>query len=180
MNKPILSLSLAAALALAGAGCSSANYNDTPAYGTYGTYREPSNTAKGAAAGAAAGAALGAIVGHQSNETGNGAVVGAAVGGITGAAIGHRADSREAARTEAAYTAQTVPLSPTSQPYETMPPQPSRDAVWIRGHYEYTGRKYEWVAGRWEVPPRGMRTWSEPTWQPNAGGGYVYTRGHWN
>jgi hypothetical protein len=170
MKTPTLSLSLAAALALMGAGCSSTDYSN------------PNNTQKGAAIGAASGAALGGIVGHQSNETGAGAAVGAVVGGIAGAAIGHRADERDATAARAgdvAYTVQTVPAAPTSQPYENMTPQPSRDAIWVRGHYEYTGAGYQWVAGRWEIPPSGMRVWVEPTWQPAANGGYVYTRGHW-
>lgn len=171
MKTPTLSISLAAVLALAAAGCSSADYTN------------PNNTTKGAAVGAATGAALGGIVGHQSGETGSGAAVGAVVGGIAGAAIGHRNDQRDAAAAarvgDTAYTVQTVPPAPTSQPYETMPPQPASNSVWVRGHYEYTGTGYQWVAGRWEIPPTGMHTWVEPTWQPAQGGGYVYTRGHW-
>lgn len=169
MKTPTLSLGLAATLALL-AGCSSADY------------RAHDNAAKGAAVGAATGAALGGIVGKQSGETGEGAAVGAVVGGLAGAAIGHRTDQREATAGRAGdvgYTVQSIPPTPTSQPYETMPPQPSRDAVWIRGHYEYAGSSYQWVPGRWEVPPPGMRTWVEPSWQPSANGGYIYRRGHW-
>lgn len=168
MKKPTLPLSLAAGLALIGAGCSTADY------------QSQTRTAKGAEIGAATGAVLGGIVGHQSNETGAGAAVGAVAGAAAGAAIGHQAEKRDAARAgDVGYTVQTVPPAPTSQPYETMPPQPSRDSVWIRGHYEYTGNAYQWVPGRWELPPSGMRTWVEPTWQPAANGGYIYTRGHW-
>jgi hypothetical protein len=172
MKKPTLSLSLAATLALLGAGCAS----------TADTYQSQSKTAKGAEIGAATGAVLGGIVGHQSNETGAGAAVGAAAGGIAGAAIGHHSEQRDAAAAsvgDTAYTVQNVPPAPTSQPYETMPPQPAANTVWIRGHYEYTGNAYQWVPGRWETPPAGMHTWIEPTWQPAANGGYIYTRGHW-
>jgi hypothetical protein len=159
-------------LALLGAGCSSSDF------------KSQSQTAQGAEIGAASGAALGGVVGHQSGEATKGAAVGAAVGGLAGAVIGHererRADAAAGRVGDTAYSVQSIPPTPTSQPYEQMPPQPSRDAVWIRGHYEYTGSGYQWTAGRWEVPPPGMHTWIEPTWQPNPNGsGYVYTRGHW-
>jgi hypothetical protein len=170
MKTPSLYLGLAAAFALIGAGCSSTDY------------QSQSRTAKGAEIGAATGAVLGGVVGHQSNETNAGAAVGAVAGGLAGAAIGHHAEQRDAAAArvgDTAYTVQAIPPTPTSQPYETMPPQPAANTVWVRGHYEYTGAGYQWIPGRWETPPAGMQTWVEPTWQPAANGGYIYTRGHW-
>ena len=172
MKLPTLSLSLAAALALIGAGCSS----------TSDAYQSQSKTAKGAEIGAVSGAVLGGIIGNNGphGNTEKGAAIGAVGGALAGAAIGNAADRRDEVRTgDSAYTVQSVPPAPTSQPYEQMPPQPSRDAVWVRGHYEYTGNGYQWVAGRWDIPPSGMHTWIEPTWQPAANGGYIYTRGHW-
>ncbi|MBI4624009.1 MAG: YXWGXW repeat-containing protein [Verrucomicrobia bacterium] len=68
---------------------------------------------------------------------------------------------------------------PVSEPQENPPARPAANAVWIRGHYEYTGRGYQWQPGRWEISPPGTRGWVQPAWQPAANGGYVYVRGHW-
>ena len=179
MKAQIISFSLAASIAALGGGCASS------ASDPYATDRN--QTARGAAAGAAAGAVLGGVIGNNAEHgnTEKGAAIGAVAGGIAGAAIGHRADEREAAARAqeptygGAYSVQTIPPSPVSEPQEYPPPQPSANAVWIRGHYEYTGSGYQWQPGRWEVPPPGARTWVQPTWQPAARGGYVYTRGHW-
>ncbi|HVS52738.1 MAG TPA: glycine zipper domain-containing protein [Opitutaceae bacterium] len=148
------------------------------------------NTQTGAGVGAAAGALAGGIIGHNtgSGHTVGGAVIGAAAGGLAGAAIGNRRDNERTsdptystADTQTGYVVQQPPPSPTSNPHETMPPQPSPDAVWISGYWSYTGtggNPYEWVPGRWEYPPQGLRTWSPPSWQ-RQGDGYVYVRGHW-
>ena len=183
MKAHTIPIILAAALAALGTGCSS-----QPEYAQQSN--DPNQTARGAVAGAAAGAVLGGVVGHNSSRvsTEQGAAIGAVAGGLAGAAIGHRADEREdAARAastpvysaDTSYTVQTIPPAPVSEPQEAMPPQPSSNSVWIRGHYVYTGSGYQWQAGRWEVPPQGARTYIGPSWQPAANGGYVYVRGHW-
>lgn len=144
------------------------------------------NTQRGALGGAAAGAVLGGIVGHQSGEAKTGAAIGAAAGGIAGAAMGNAADRRAenaatAADRHAGYVIQQPPPAPTSAPYEPIPARPSAEAVWIAGHYDYTGdatNPYRWVPGRWETPPPGARTWVPGGWQ-QSGTGYVYVRGHW-
>jgi hypothetical protein len=186
---------LAAVLLSLGAGCSS-----TPEYAQYPS-QYPSNqypaapvstdknqTARGAVAGAAAGAVIGGIIGNNSEHgnTEKGAAIGAVAGGLAGAAIGRQADQREAAggapvysSADAGYTVQSVPPAPVSEPQESIPPQPTPNAVWIRGHYVYTGSGYQWQPGRWEVAPPGARNWIGPSWQPSPNGGYVYVRGHW-
>ena len=175
MKAHILSLPLATALLAFGAGC--------------GT--EYSRTQRGAAGGAAAGAVLGGVVGANSGRvsTEEGAAIGAVAGGLAGAAVGRHQDQQEqraqaasapvASSADTGYTVQTVPPAPVSEPQETVPPQPNPNAVWIRGHYAYTGNGYQWQPGRWEVPPPGARNWVGPTWQPAQNGGYVYVRGHW-
>jgi len=177
MKAHTISLGLAAAIGVLAAGCASSN-----------NPYDRNQTARGAAAGAATGAVIGGVIGHNTEHgTEKGAAVGAVAGGLAGAAIGHRADEREAAARAAsdrptaygAYQVQTIPPAPVSQPQEYPPPQPSVNAVWVRGHYEYTGSGYRWEPGRWETPPAGLHTWVEPTWQPAANGGYVYVRGHW-
>jgi hypothetical protein len=136
------------------------------------------------------GAVLGGVVGANSSKvsTEQGAAIGAAAGGLAGAAIGHRADQREvttptstsaATASDTSYTVQSIPPAPVSEPQETVPPQPSPNAVWIRGHYAYTGSGYQWQSGRWEIPPAGATRYIGPSWQPAANGGYVYVRGHW-
>lgn len=176
MKAHTISFTLATALLALGAGCSS-DYT-------------PNRTTKGAAAGAATGAVLGGVIGANSDKvsTEKGAAIGAVAGGLAGAAIGHNADQREAARSappvysstaDAGYRVQTIPPAPVSEPQETMAPQPNPNAVWIRGHYEYTGAGYQWQPGRWEIPPAGARNYIGPSWQPAANGGYVYVRGHW-
>lgn len=171
MKAHIFSLPLAAALMALGAGC--------------GT--DYSRTQRGAAGGAAAGAVIGGVVGSNSSRvsTEEGAAIGAVAGGLAGAAIGRHQDQQAQAATpvnsaaDTGYTVQTIPPAPVSEPQETIPPQPNPNAVWIRGHYTYTGNGYQWQAGHWEVPPAGTSTWIGPSWQPAAGGGYVYVRGHW-
>lgn len=184
MKAHILTLPLATALLALGAGCSSG-----PEYSQY-PERDKNQTARGAVAGAATGAVIGGIIGNNSEHgnTEKGAAIGAVAGGLAGAAIGHRADQREAAAVssapvysspDAGYTVQTIPAAPVSEPQEAIPPQPAANAVWIRGHYAYSGSGYQWQPGRWEVPPSGARSWIGPSWQPAANGGYVYVRGHW-
>lgn len=172
-NKSFLSVALA--LGLLGAGCSSSS-----------DYIPQSNTGRGAAVGAATGAVLGGVIGHQSGDTTKGAVLGGVVGGVAGAAIGNQRDRR--AENDAAiyssqdvaggYVVQNPPPTPTSQPYETVPPRPSNNSVWLAGHYAFNGSSYDWVPGRWEIPPAGATRWMPPAWQPQ-GTGYVYVRGHW-
>jgi hypothetical protein len=144
---------------------------------------------RGAVAGAATGAVLGGVIAANSDKasTEQGAAIGAVAGGLAGGAIGHQQDEKRRTQTgapvyssaDAGYTVQSIPPAPVSEPQETMPPQPAANAVWIRGHYEWTGSGYQWQSGRWEVPPAGARTWVQPSWQPAANGGYVYMRGHW-
>jgi hypothetical protein len=195
MKAHTISLPLAAALLALGAGCSTG-----PEYSQYpsGTASYPSTpppassdrnqTARGAVAGAATGAVLGGIIGNNSEHgnTEKGAAIGAVAGGLAGAAIGHRADQREASASapvyssaDTSYTVQQIPPAPVSEPQESIPPQPASNAVWIRGHYAYTGTGYQWQPGRWEIPPPGARSWIGPSWQQAGNGGYVYVRGHW-
>jgi phage tail tape-measure protein len=140
MKSQTITLGLTAAVALWGVGCSSsADYSN-----------DPNRTARGAAVGAATGAVLGGVVGSNSDRvsTEQGAAIGAVAGGLAGAAIGHRQDQREAQSrvysADARTVVQSIPPAPVSEPQETIPPQPAQNAVWIRGHYEYTGAGYQW------------------------------------
>src|SRR5687767_1294308 len=132
------------------------------------------NTRQGAVGGAVAGGVIGGIVGHQSGETAAGAAIGAAAGGAAGAAVGNRADRNRGtldttpSAADRGYTVVEPPPTPTSQPPESIPPRPTREAVWVAGHWAYTGsanNPYEWVSGRWEIPPQGRATWVPGGWQ---------------
>jgi hypothetical protein len=185
MKAQTISFTLAAAVAALAAGCAGSSQYPATSHSQYPATApgDPNQTARGAAAGAVAGAVIGGIIGNNSDgDTGKGAAVGAVAGGLAGGVIGHRADQREAAArgsADTAYTVQSIPPAPVSEPRENPPPQPSQNALWIRGHYEYTGSGYQWQPGRWEVPPPGSRGYVPASWQPAANGGYVYVRGHW-
>jgi hypothetical protein len=48
-----------------------------------------------------------------------------------------------------------VPYPPPPARPETLPAQPTPDAVWIDGEWVWQVRRYSWKAGRWIVPPAG-------------------------
>jgi hypothetical protein len=177
MKAQTISITLAAAMAAFGAGCSSTD-----------TYGDHSNRNRGAVAGAAAGAVLGGVIAANSDKasTEQGAAAGAVAGGLAGAVLGSRQDRNTNttsapvySSSDAGYRVQSIPPTPVSEPQESVPPQPAPNAVWIRGHYAWTGSGYQWQSGRWEIPPAGARMWVQPSWQPAQNGGYVYVRGHW-
>lgn len=148
----------------------------------------PSNTQRGAAGGAALGALAGAVIGNNrgSGNAASGAAIGAAAGAIAGGALGNRADRREANASYPSndpavtniYVTDAPPVPPAPRA-EAVTPQPTSGAVWIPGYWSYeSGRNYEWVAGHWEIPPAGTRTFQPPEWR-RQNNGYVYVRGHW-
>jgi hypothetical protein len=62
---------------------------------------------------------------------------------------------------------------------EARPSAPSRAHVWIPGHYEYRGRSYAWVSGRWEVPiAANYRRWIPGKWERNRNG-WFWVDGRW-
>ena len=46
-----------------------------------------------------------------------------------------------------------VPFPPPPARVEFVPDEPSSDAVWIDGEWEWFGRAWAWKRGRWVVPP---------------------------
>lgn len=85
---------------------------------------------------------------------------------------------------------QPVTLPPPSGPIETSqrPPargraerpgrSPQRGMLWIAGYWNWNGSQYEWVAGRWEAPPRPRAVWVAPQWRP-GGAGWRFSPGRW-
>ena len=156
------------------------------------------NTERGAATGAAVGAVGGAILGNNVGGGGHhallGAALGAAAGGIAGGAYGNRRDQQQgtAYNTTPPVTSselatggwvQAPPPMPASQPQDSYTPQPAGNAVWIRGHYEYTGnqssgQEYQWVPGHWETPPPGTSRYVPSHWEQHSQG-YMWVPGNW-
>jgi hypothetical protein len=61
---------------------------------------------------------------------------------------------------------------------EAPPPPPSERYTWIPGYWTSRDGRQEWVAGRWEMPPRTGATWVSPRWE-RRGEGYVFIEGYW-
>lgn len=151
------------------------------------------NTERGAATGAALGAVGGAVLGNNigGHHALLGAAIGAAAGGVAGGAYGNRRDQQQgtAYNTTPPVTNQELatggwvqepPPMPTSEPQDTYSPQPAPNAVWVRGHYEYTGdsRNYDWVPGHWETPPPGASHYVPGHWEQHSQG-YAWISGNW-
>ena len=67
---------------------------------------------------------------------------------------------------------------PAPPPPEAIPPRPSSQHVWLAGYWTWRNNRYEWMAGRWEMPPHSGATWIAPRWAPE-GGSYRFYEGHW-
>jgi hypothetical protein len=50
-----------------------------------------------------------------------------------------------------------VPYPPPAAFAETVPPSPSKGAVWLDGHWAWRGSTFVWERGGWVVPPKGAR-----------------------
>jgi len=55
---------------------------------------------------------------------------------------------------------------------------PGPGYVWVPGYYNYSGRDYVWVGGRWDRPPRARARWVPAHWERD-GHGYYFVDGHW-
>jgi|CZKU01.1.fsa_nt_gi hypothetical protein len=61
---------------------------------------------------------------------------------------------------------------------ELVPKQPSSDAVWIDGEWQWQGRRWAWRIGRWVVPPEGAK-FSPWMMVRGADGVVFYAEGTW-
>lgn len=61
---------------------------------------------------------------------------------------------------------------------EVIPPRPSPDHIWVKGHYIWRGGRYEWGPGRWTLAPRHDAIWIPGHWD-REGGRYFWVEGHW-
>ncbi len=61
---------------------------------------------------------------------------------------------------------------------EVRTPQPTPEAIWIDGFYEWAGGEWVWLAGTWSQPPVQDAIWI-PTVEVNLGGRTVIRPGSW-
>ena len=73
-----------------------------------------------------------------------------------------------------------VPEEPPLPQFESAPVKPADSSVWVPGFWDWSERdaSWQWVAGRWEVPPRPGAVWVPPS-HARSGNGWVLTRGGW-
>ncbi|HEX2861511.1 MAG TPA: YXWGXW repeat-containing protein [Lacunisphaera sp.] len=73
-----------------------------------------------------------------------------------------------------------VVQAPPAMQQEVVQARPSSDHVWIAGYWTWRNNRYEWVAGRWELPPRSAAVWVAPRWERLNDGTYRFYEGYWN
>ena len=71
-----------------------------------------------------------------------------------------------------------VSQAPPAVQVEVLLAQPSSAHVWIAGYWTWRQNQYEWMAGRWEVPPYSNAKWSPPHWE-TENGAYRFYEGSW-
>lgn len=55
---------------------------------------------------------------------------------------------------------------------------PGPQYVWVDGYHRWGGSQYEWVAGRWAMPPRPRAVWVPGRWVSSRRGWY-WVDGRW-
>lgn len=72
-----------------------------------------------------------------------------------------------------------VMQAPPVAQQEVPSPRPSADHVWVPGYWTWQNNQYQWLSGRWEIPPRVGAVWVPPRWQPE-GGSWRFYEGYWD
>ena len=70
-----------------------------------------------------------------------------------------------------------VTVAPPRRVAEVRPAVPFPGAVWIGGHWHWTGAQYVWVGGSWSAPHRGY-VWVPERWH-QVGHQWRFEPGHW-
>jgi hypothetical protein len=60
-----------------------------------------------------------------------------------------------------------------------VPDKPERGAVWVRGEWQWQGRRWGWKPGVWVLPPKGA-VYAPWTITRNAIGQLYYASGSWH
>lgn len=80
----------------------------------------------------------------------------------------------------AAMVVSVAPVPPPPPPRVVVAPAPGGGFVWVAGFYQWNGRAYVWLPGRWVRPPYPHAVWvpATVTYVP-ARHGYVFVAGYW-
>lgn len=73
---------------------------------------------------------------------------------------------------------QVITREPPEPRVEDIPDPPFGDAVWIAGHWSWTGRRYVWLSGRHVRRPAPGLFWYQGGYVVR-GDGYMYLAGRW-
>lgn len=71
----------------------------------------------------------------------------------------------------------TRPAPPAAR-VEARPAAPDTRAVWDPGHWNWDGRQYVWVSGRYIERPNVAMRWEPGRWM-SENGSWVWMDGHW-
>ena len=77
---------------------------------------------------------------------------------------------------QGAYVVRYAPPPPR---YAVIGVAPGPGFVWTEGFWDWRGRGYAWVPGRWMRPPRPHAVWVPGTWVERPRRGWVLRRGYW-
>jgi hypothetical protein len=69
-----------------------------------------------------------------------------------------------------------VPKGPPPRKVEVKSPPPGAKAIWVEGHWKWTGSQYVWVPGHWVKKPKGQ--WVAGHWKKTPHG-WKWKKGHW-
>ena len=72
-----------------------------------------------------------------------------------------------------------VTQAPPALQQEIVLAQPSPQHVWLAGYWTWRDSRYQWMAGRWELPPNSGSVWIAPRWE-QQGNAYKFYEGYWN
>lgn len=61
---------------------------------------------------------------------------------------------------------------------EVVPAAPSRDHVWIAGHWYWQGNNWTWLSGHYVTKPHGKARWAAARWD-KQGDRWHYVPGCW-
>lgn len=68
--------------------------------------------------------------------------------------------------------------SPPAPRVETMGIAPTRDHVWVPGHWSRNGDRWIWSSGRWELRPSPAAVYRPGHWERTPDG-YIWREGYW-
>ena len=72
-----------------------------------------------------------------------------------------------------------VTEAPPALQTEVVLARPSDKDLWVAGYWTWRDQRYEWMAGRWELPPNSRSVWVSPRWE-QQGNAYKFYEGYWN